>query len=128
VAGSDTTVALSGQANSAVLAKRDAATSAPNRAEGLYAHSDEVMPALVHTLRGFLRDRDIGAIVLAGSERPLTARGDINEAESLSRNDFAFGARAERRDVLQAIRRAAIARRCGLLSRCRPSFNHPTGA
>jgi enoyl-CoA hydratase len=128
VAGSDTTVALSEQANSAALAKRDAATAAPHRSEGLYARSDEVMPALAHTLRRFVRDRDIGAIVLAGSERPLAARADLNEAELLSRNDFAFGARAERRDVLQAIRGAAIAGRCGMLSRGRRSFDHPTGA
>jgi enoyl-CoA hydratase len=89
---------MSAQANSAVLAKRDAATAAPNRPDGLYARSDEVMPALVDTLGGFLRDRDIGAIVLAGSERPLAARDDINEAESLSRIDL-----------------------------CSPSFDHPTG-
>jgi len=77
------------------------------------------MPALVDTLHGFLRDRDIGAIVLAGSERPLAARAAVNEAESLSRIDFAFG--AERSSEMCC--KQSAGRRSHVVSGCCPAVD-----
>jgi enoyl-CoA hydratase len=89
----------------AVIVERDGpvATVTMNRPEQLNALSDELMRGLVDALTELDADRDVRAIVLAGSTRAFAAGADIKEMASTSAMEFAFGNRVEQWDALRRL-------------------------
>jgi enoyl-CoA hydratase len=74
-----------------------------NRPEALNALSDELMDALVSTLRELDADADVRCIVLGGSERAFAAGADIGELAQATTVDLYYQRRVERWDAIRSL-------------------------
>jgi enoyl-CoA hydratase len=94
-----------------VIVERDGAvtTVTMNRPGQLNALADELMGALVGALTELDADRDVRAIVLAGSERAFAAGADIKEMAGRTAIEFAFAARVEQWDAIRGLATPLIA-------------------
>ncbi|PWU24447.1 MAG: enoyl-CoA hydratase [Candidatus Rokuibacteriota bacterium] len=88
-----------------VLAEREGpvAVALLNRHEALNALSDELMDALVATLRTLDADEAVRCIVLGGSERAFAAGADIGELARATPVDLYYQRRVERWDAIRAL-------------------------
>jgi enoyl-CoA hydratase len=94
-----------------VLMEREApvATVLLNRPKQLNALSDELMGALVDTLRELDTDESIRCIVVGGSERAFAAGADIGELAQASAIDLLYARRVERWDTIKALSTPLVA-------------------
>jgi enoyl-CoA hydratase len=74
-----------------------------NRPDALNALSDELMEALVETLRDLDADEAIGCIVLGGSERAFAAGADIGQLAQASPVEMYYQRRVDRWDEIRAL-------------------------
>jgi enoyl-CoA hydratase len=94
-----------------VLTEREApvATALLNRPKQLNALSDELMAALVDSLRELDADESIRCIVVGGSERAFAAGADIGELAQASAIDLLYARRVERWDAIKALATPLVA-------------------
>ena len=74
-----------------------------NRPEALNALSDELMDALVSTLRELDADSEVRCIVLGGSERAFAAGADIGELAKATPVELYYQRRVERWDAIRSL-------------------------
>jgi enoyl-CoA hydratase len=94
-----------------VLVERDGhvAVVRLNRPEQLNALSGELMRTLVETLRELDADRDVRAIVLAGSERAFAAGADVGELAAGTAVSLYEHRRVDAWDSIRALRTPLVA-------------------
>ncbi|MCP4139913.1 MAG: enoyl-CoA hydratase [Chloroflexi bacterium] len=80
-----------------------------NRPEAMNALNGELMTELIAALSAFDADEEIGAIVIAGSERVFAAGADISEMAKMSAVEMVKGSFVELFDGIRNIKKPIIA-------------------